>query len=124
VNYTYLDAQARETRTSASGVTVTGDLFEIQHKPAHRVNAVLQAFLPGEFLLRLEGIYSSSQVERFATDMRVEGFTLFNAQLIKHLGKHLDLYGGVDNVLDEDWEEKLGFPGTGRWGYAGLRARY
>jgi outer membrane cobalamin receptor len=119
VNYTYLDAKARDT--SAAG---TGELFEVQHKPAHRFNAVLQLFLPAEFLLRLEGLYTSDQVDRFGTDIRVDDFALFNVQLTKRLGKHFDLFVGADNVLDEDYEEKLGFPGPGRWEYVGLRARY
>jgi outer membrane cobalamin receptor len=119
LNYTYLDARARDA--SATG---RDDFFEVQHKPAHRFNGVLQLFLSAEFTLRVEGLYTSEQVERFATDVEVGPAGLMNVQLIKGLGRHAELFGGVDNVFDEDWEEKLGFPGPGRWGYAGLTLRY
>jgi vitamin B12 transporter len=116
LNYTFVDAQARNSGS--------GEFSDIQHKPPHRFNGILQLFLPWELVLRLEGIYTSEQTDRFATDVPVDGFTLFNVQLIKRLGEHLDLFAGADNVLDEDWEEKLGFPGPGRWEFVGLRARY
>jgi outer membrane receptor protein involved in Fe transport len=118
LNYTYLDATARDTSSGSNR------FFEIQHKPAHRVNGIVQLFLPADLLLRLEGLYTSEQVDQFATNVMIKGFVLFNAQLIKGLGKHLDLFVGADNVFDEDYEEKLGSPGPGRWAYAGLRARY
>jgi len=115
-NYTYLDAKARD---EAAGTFQT-----IQHKPAHRFNAIVQLFLPADLLLRLEGLYTSEQVDRFGTRVKDGAFALFNVQLAKRLGKHFDLFVGADNVLDEDYEEKVGYPGPGRWEYAGLRARY
>ncbi len=115
VNYTYLDAEARDAQRGFS---------EIQHKPAHRLNSILRLFLPEHFLLRLEGLYTSDQLDRFGSDVRVGDYALFNARLSKALGEHLDLFAGVDNLLDEDYEDKLGAPRPGRWSYAGVRARY
>ncbi len=115
VNYTYLDATASKP---------SGGHAEVQHKPAHRFNGILRLFLPQRFTLRLEGLYTSDQVDQFGTDVRAGGFTLFHVRLAKEIGDHLIVFAGVDNILDEDYEQKLGSPQPGRWGYAGFRATY
>lgn len=119
LNYTYLDAEARKN-TAIGGA----GFAEIQHKPAHRFNGLLRIFFPQEFVLRLEGLYTSDQVETFGTGVKAGAFGMFNVQMTKAFGKHLDVFAGVDNVLDADYEQKLGSPEPGRWEYVGLRARY
>ncbi len=116
VNYTYLDAKARNQPSDSYS--------EIQHKPAHRFNGILQLLLPPEVRLRLEGLYTSNQVDHFGTYVRVDSFTLFNVQITKSFGRHLSVFAGVNNILDTDHEEKLGYPQPGRWEFAGLRATY
>jgi len=119
LNYTYLDATARKN-TPLGGSSFS----DIQHKPAHRFNGVLRIFFPYEFAARLEGIYTSDQVETFGTDVRADEFGVFNVQVSKAFGEHLEVFAGADNVLDADYEQKLGSPEPGRWEYVGLRARY
>lgn len=119
LNYTYLDATARKNTPTGSG-----DYSDIQHKPAHRFNGILRIFFPYEFATRLEGIYTSDQVETFGTDVRAGEFGVFNVQLTKAFGSRLEVFAGVDNILDADYEQKLGAPEPGRWEYIGLRARY
>lgn len=117
LNYTYLDAEARKTLSGGNSAFV-----EIQHKPPHRFNGMLRIFLPEEFVLRLEGLYTAAQVD--STNVEAEAFGLFNAQLSKRFGGHFEVFAGVDNVLDTDYEQKVGSPQPGRWEYAGFRARY
>ncbi|MFI5397851.1 MAG: TonB-dependent receptor plug domain-containing protein [Candidatus Binatia bacterium] len=117
LNYTYLDAQARNTSAGGSGA-----FMDIQHKPAHRLNGILRLFLPEKFVLRLEGLYTSEQVDTFGSNVKAGAFGLFNVQLSKSFGKHLDVFAGVDNALDTDYEQKYGSPEPGRWEYVGLRA--
>lgn len=117
LNYTYLDAQARNTSAGGSGV-----FMDIQHKPAHRFNGILRVFLPEEFVLRLEGLYTSDQVDTFGSNVKAGAFGLLNVQVSKTFGKHLDVFAGVDNALDTDYEQKYGSPEPGRWEYVGLRA--
>jgi len=119
LNYTYLDATARKNMPTGSG-----SFSDIQHKPAHRFNGILRIFFPYGIGARLEGIYTSDQVETFGTNVRADEFGLFNVQVSKTFGAHFELYAGVDNVLDADYEQKLGSPEPGRWEYVGLRARY
>jgi outer membrane receptor protein involved in Fe transport len=115
VNYTFLDAEARDAG---------GDFSEIQHKPAHRFNGVGQLKLPFELLLRLEGIYSSTAIDQFGSDVEVGGFGIFNAQVTKFFGEWLSVFAGADNLLDDDHEERLGTPEPGRWVFVGLRLAY
>jgi outer membrane receptor protein involved in Fe transport len=118
VNYTYLDTQASNPARSGNSES------DVQHRPANRFNGVLRVFLPLDFVLRLEGLYTSDQLDRFGSNVTVNAYTLFNAQLTKRLGSHLQLFGGVDNILDNEHQDKLGSPGPGQWGFAGLRMTY
>ena len=97
---------------------------EVQHKPAAPLQRHPAALPAAALQLRLEGLYTSDQVDQFGTDVRVGGFTLFHVRLAKEIGDHLIVFAGVDNILDEDYEQKLGSPQPGRWGYAGFRATY
>jgi len=119
LNYTFLDAKARKNLPLGEG-----SFTEVQHRPSHRFNGTVNVLLPQAFALRLEGIYSSDQVDTFGTDVRAPEYGVFNLQLRKRLGTHLEVFAGVDNVLDASYEQKLGAPLPGRWEYAGLLARY
>jgi outer membrane receptor protein involved in Fe transport len=112
-NYTFLDAEAEQ----GSG----GTLADIQHRPAHRFNGIVQIFMPFETRLRLEGLYTSEQIDRFGTDVNIDGFGLFNAQLAATVYGCVEVVAGADNLLDEDYEERLGTPQPGRWFYLGFR---
>ena len=115
-NYTFLDATAKNP--------LTGSWDRIQQRPRHRFNGILRVPLPYEFAMRLEGIYASSHVDRFGTDVSVGGFGLFNAQLSRPVGPWVVLFAGVNNLLDEDYDQKLGQPQPGRWAFAGIRTTY
>jgi outer membrane receptor protein involved in Fe transport len=116
VNYTFLDATAKNP--------VTGSWDRIQHRPRNRFNGILRVPLPYKFVLRLEGLYASAQVDRFGAGVIVDGYGLFNAQLSRPVGPFAVLFAGVNNLLDEDYEDKLGQPQAGRWAFAGVRAAY
>jgi vitamin B12 transporter len=118
VNYTYLNTQASNPTRSG------GSESDVQHRPDNRFNGVLRVFLPFECVLRLEGLYASDQLDRFGSDVTVDGYTLFNAQLTVPLGRQFKIFGGVDNILDNQHQDKLGSPGPGQWGFAGIRMTY
>ncbi len=118
VNYTYLDTQASNSTRSGPSVS------DVQHRPPHRFNGVLRLFLPLQFVLRLEGLYSSDQLDQFGSGVTVDAYTLFNAQLTKQFGERYQLFAGVDNILDDEHQDKLGSPGPGRWTFAGVRMAY
>ena len=118
LNYTYLNAAAGDDVVLRNGDSA------IQHKPEHRVNGILQVVLPWQFLLRMEGLYTSEQLEQLGSDVYVDAFGLWNVQVTRPLGKWLSLFAGCDNLLDADWEQKLGTPEPGRRPFVGVRASY
>jgi outer membrane cobalamin receptor len=116
VNYTYLDAEARSpSRTGSNGYS------RIQHRPQHRFNGIVHVHLPYAVELRLEGLYTSDQIDHFESDVKIGGFGLFNAQVSRRFADLVELFAGATNLLDEDYEERLGTPQPGRWVFVGLR---
>jgi outer membrane cobalamin receptor len=116
-NYTYLDAEAKNPARP-------DDSAEIQHRPPHRFVGIVDLRLPWSALLRLEGLYTSSQVDRFGSDIELGDFGVFNVRLSKRVGAWVELFTGVDNLLDTDYEEMLGNPQPGSSAYAGVQATY
>ena len=107
VNYTFLDASASDTVILRNGESA------VQHKPENRFNGILQLVLPWQFLFRMEGLYTSDQLEQFGSDVYVDPFGLWNVQLSRPIVPWLTAFAGCDNLLDADWEQKLGVPGGG-----------
>lgn len=118
VNYTFLHASASDTVVLRNGESA------VQHKPENRFNGILQLFLPWQFLFRTEGLYTSRQLDQFGSDVFVPGFGLWNVQLSRPIVPGLTAFAGCDNLLDADWEQKLGVPEAGRRAFAGVRASY
>jgi len=119
LNYTYLDT------TGHDGAPLGGHTSSaIQHKPAHRFNGIVQVFLPWQFVFRTETLYTSSQLDQFGSVVTVDGFTLWNVQVTRPVGQWLSVFAGADNLLDTDYEQKLGSPEPGRRVFAGFRASY
>lgn len=116
-NYTYIDARAENPRSAERGARA-----EIQHRPRHRVNAVVDLHLPWEVGARFEARWVSEQVDRFGTSVRLDAYTLLHAEIRKGLfDGRLQVAAGAENLLDEDYEEALGMPQPGRWVYVALR---
>jgi vitamin B12 transporter len=117
VNYTFLNTDVHDP-----GVPV--DSSEIQHRPAHRFNGILHLNLPLDLRLRIEGSYTSDQLDRFGSDVKVDDYALFNVALSRTFTRYLEVFTGVRSALDVDYEDKLGSPQPGRWVFAGLRGTY
>lgn len=81
--------------------------------------------------LNLNVNYNGSQLDNYfpppffiAETVKLESFTLVGLAASWRLADHLELTARVTNLLDEDYEEILGFARPGRQVYAGLRARF
>ena len=56
---------------------------------------------------------------------RLNDYTVVNLKLAQDLwAKRLNLYAGVNNLLDEDYEQSYGLPQPGRTLYAGAEVRF
>lgn len=118
VNYTFLDASASDA------VLQRGSESPVQHKPRNRFNGILQLVLPWQLLVRMEGLYTSDQLDQFGSDVFVPAYGLWNVQLSRPLAPGVTAFAGCDNLLDADWEQKLGVPEAGRRPFIGVRASY
>ena len=61
--------------------------------------------------------YTSERVD-------IDAYTLVDLAASWKLTRSLELTGRITNLLDEDYEEVLGFSRPGRAVYAGLRGRF
>ena len=118
VNYTYLHTSASDVVVLRNGESA------VQHKPENRFNGILQLFLPWDFLFRMEGLYTSQQLDQFGSEVYVPGYGLWNVQLSRPVVPWLTAFAGCDNLLDANWEQKLGVPEAGRRPFVGVRASY
>jgi vitamin B12 transporter len=81
--------------------------------------------------LNLNLQYNGSQQDIFFSPqtytsefIKLDAYTLLNLAASWKLTQSLELTGRVSNLLDEDYEEVLGFARPGRGVYAGLRGRF
>lgn len=116
-NYTLLDARAANRLALRPGRRA-----ELQHRPRHRASLIVDARLPLGLRGRGEAQYTSAQVDRFGTSVRLAEVILLHAHLTKMLvDDRVGITVGADNLLDEDYEEALGMPQPGRWLYVAVR---
>ena len=55
---------------------------------------------------------------------KLSDYTLVNIKLNQTLKKQVDIYVGVDNLFDRDYEESYGFPRPGQTVYGGVEFRF
>ncbi|MET0183685.1 MAG: TonB-dependent receptor [Caulobacterales bacterium] len=59
-----------------------------------------------------------------ASAIELDGFTLVNAGANWRFTEALELYGRVENLTDEEYQEVYGYQGVGRAAYIGLKAGF
>ena len=120
-NYTYLDATFPDAIT---GIQVT----EIR-RAEHMFNANLNyGFLDNKANINLNINYNGEQDDfffqpPFFTQVRVtlDSFTLVSLSGSYQINQHISLYGRIENLLDEEYEEVFGFQTLGIGVFAGVR---
>ena len=118
--YTYTDA----TQPSGAG----GDDEELR-RPRHTANATLHYSprrVPVDFLLNRA--YIGSQVDLFFPPfpqpqqrVRLDSYLLADVTVRSRIGKRVELFGRVENALDEQYEDVYGFATPGIGAYVGIR---
>ncbi len=102
---------------------------QLQYRPTHK--ASLQAIyqftpqwqLSGD-VVRIGSQNYFSRVDPAVRD-KLESFELVNTRLkYTFAGGQADVYAGVENLFDEDYETSYGFPQPGRFLYTGINLRY
>jgi outer membrane cobalamin receptor len=115
--YTYLDTEDKSQDTERD---------ELQYRPKHTVTLEGKYTFPFGFSPYANIIYVADQVfysrETPLEKRSLNDFVLVNLKVDQMLLKgKADLYLGVDNLFDVDYETSYGFPQAGRFIYGGVK---
>jgi vitamin B12 transporter len=124
-----LSLNASYTYTDASEFGSDGALSREIRRPEHMASLTLnQSFAQGRGNVNLNVSYNGAQLDNFfpppeyaQVQLELSGFTLVDLAASWSLTPSLALTGRVTNLLDEDYEEILGFARPGRGVFAGIR---
>jgi len=99
---------------------------ELQYRPKHTVTFEGRYSFDFGLSAYMNVMYVADQVfysrEAPVEKKKLDDYTLVNLKLDQLLlKKRLNLYFGVDNLFDADYEESYGFPQAGMFIYGGLR---
>jgi len=106
VSYAFIDREAS-----------TGELME--ELPSDKFQLLVSAAAP----FGLELVYQFGAFGRRTTyvpGFYLESYNVHNLRAVQKITSNLDLRAGLSNILDEDFQEELGFPAAGRQFRAGL----
>ncbi len=122
-SYTYLDANE---------ITATGDRVAEARRPEHMasLNANYR-FADQRGNVNLNINFNGKQLDNYfpppfyaPEQAELDGFTVVDLAASWKLTDRFELTGRLSNLLDEDYEEILGFARPGRAVFAGLRGRF
>ena len=109
--YSFVDAEDRATGN------------DLARRPQHF--ATLFADWQSDFGLNLGADLRviGASYDDAANSVRLDGYEVLDLRVSHFIGDHLELFGRVENVLDEDYETVAGYGTAGRGVFAGVRAR-
>ena len=115
--YSYLDTEDKSSDTEKD---------ELQNRPKHKLTFESKYYFPVGFSTYMNIIYVADQVFYSRTTplekKSLNDYVLVNLKFDQMLFKgKADLYLGVDNLFDVDYETNYGFPQAGRFIYGGVR---
>ena len=129
VGYTYLDASNEAPGSFNPATGAPGNVpgtSTIDNEPEHKVMAAVSYAIGGGATLLADYQYvtDSFAVARNQIDtLELADYHLLNLGVTQDVGGAYQLYGRVENVLDENYESSFGFPEAGRVFFIGLRAK-
>jgi len=108
IGYHYLDTEDDSTGQ------------ELENRPKHTVNVRLNAALPWDLHATAGANYTGKQID---DEEKCDDFIVFNAQVSKTFYDRITLRLGVDNISDEDLNNKP-YDIEGRMFYAGINFKF
>lgn len=111
------------TRLNAMDKTAETDRDRIQYMPVWKLNYAF-TFRSGKLGAALQASHVGRQYYYFTSGVRQQlpGFETFGIRAEYDLLKKSKIYGGVRNITDENYEERIGAPSEGRTFYAGFES--
>ncbi len=115
--YTWLDARDRST-----------DL-RLERRPEHRGSLNVNYDFCGRFSAHASALFVGSRPDSDfsafpSTRVNLPGYEKLDLGLRCKISKNFSVYGRVENLLDERYEEVFGFPALGRTFWAGVQAAF
>lgn len=112
-NYTWLDTKNLDTGR------------ELPRRPRNMVNLAADIALTEAASLGADLRYVSSQLDRAtATSPRLDGYTVVNLLGRWRVADGISLFGRIENLFDEEYEEVLNYNTPGRSAYGGVRVEF
>ncbi|MBN1586214.1 MAG: TonB-dependent receptor [Candidatus Omnitrophica bacterium] len=109
-NYTYLDARERPSDRALVRV------------PKNQIGFGLDYEFWNKWQFNLDGTVVGRRLSSNQTDWNKSYFKLDGA-LTYQMTKNFDIYGRIDNLLDKDYDEVLGYPAPGAMFFIGGKGR-
>lgn len=116
--YTYTDTEDAEGQELRRRPRHAASL-SLNYRPTDPLNLNLTVRHNGSFV---DTAFDSNTFETYP--VRLDGFTVVNLAANYQLDDRWQLFGRVENLLDERYEEVLGYSGTERGIYLGARYRF
>ena len=110
LGYTYTDTKNQEGARSA-------------RIPLHQGAIDVNIYPRDDVQLNITLLYVGKR-EDGATDKSLDDYTLVNLAASWQVVEHITIFGRIDNLLDEDYEEASGYGTAGASGYLGLKASF
>lgn len=126
-----LDVRASYTYTDATQPDPMGDDSDELRRPQHMASFNINyAFANRRGNLNVNASYTGKQVDIFfppfpqsAESIELDDYTLVNLAASYKLNSNIDLYGRIENVFDERYEDVLGFATPGIGAFVGVRVQ-
>ena len=124
-----LQLTAAHTYMESINLSSDADTKELQFRPEHKVTLTANYRLGWGVDLNAAYLYISGSKALSRTTptevLELDDYHVVNLGLSKDFWDgQAQIYGRVENVLDENYEHSFGFPEPGRAAYAGLKAKF
>ena len=109
--YSFVDTEDRATGN------------DLARRPRHFGTLFADYTAPFGLTLGADWRVSARSFDNAANTVRLDGYNVLDLRAAQAIGEHLEVFGRVENVLDEDYQTVAGYGTAGRGVFAGVRAR-
>ena len=127
-HFTAVDVTASYTVTDSTQPDGSGGEVDEVRRPRHMVSANLNYAVQERTNINLNVSYNGSQYDLFfppfpqpSEQRKLDGYTLVNLAASYQVTNRVQVYGRIENLFDEQYEDVLGFNTPGIGAFVGVR---